>query len=58
MSIVTKPASKDYLDNYDRIFNKDSVLVIENNQKDSQNGRKKRDAQEAAKSRSNGGYKS
>jgi len=46
--IITKPATKDYLDNYDAIFRKNSVKEVENNQKDSQNGRKNRDAHKIA----------
>ena len=46
--IITKPATKDYLDNYDRIFKKDIVKDVENNQKDSQNGRKEGDAHKIA----------
>jgi hypothetical protein len=40
--IITKPATKDYLDNYDRIFKKDSVKVAETNLKESQNAKQKR----------------
>ena len=36
--IITKPATKAYTDNYERIFKKDIVKESENNQKDSQNG--------------------
>jgi len=36
--IITKPATKDYLDNYDAIFRKNNVKEVENNHKDSQNG--------------------
>jgi len=42
--IITKPATKDYLDNYDRIFKKDSVKVAETNLKESHHGRKEGDA--------------
>ncbi len=39
MSIVTKPASEDYLSNYDRIFRKDKESKpLTDSRKDKQNG--------------------
>ena len=40
--IITKPATKDYLDNYDAIFRKNIVKEVENNQKDSQNAKQQK----------------
>lgn len=56
MNIVTKPASEEYLSNYDRIFRNKESKPVKDSQEVKQNGRKSGDAQEAAKSGSNGSY--